>query len=93
MAGLGGCRKVRESFDGAEVLFVRFPRLSAKRPETSDSVIDSSLSGSMRPLCIDAAHLATVDLLRPSAEATSFQLTPFRSWRIFSFLLVMDAPF
>ena len=71
----------------------RFPRPSAKRPEISGSVIDLSLSGSMRPLCIDAAHYATVDLLRPSADATSFQLIPFRSWCIFSFLLVRDAPF
>ena len=55
----------------------RLPRPSAKRPEISGSVIDSSLSGSMRPLCIDAAHFATVDLSQPSAETSSFPLQEF----------------
>ena len=75
MADLGGCRKVRESLDGAEVLFVALP--TAVGEEARDLRLGHrlSLSGSMRPLCIDAAHFATVDSLRPSAEAASFQLT------------------
>lgn len=84
---------MRKSLDGAEVLFVALS--AAVSEEVRDLRLGHrlSLSGSMRPLCIDAAHFATVDLLRPSAEAASFQLTPFRSWAIFSFLLVMNTPF
>ncbi len=36
-----------------------------------------------------AAHFATVDFPQPSDETISFQLTPFSSWRMISFLVAM----
>lgn len=93
MAGLGGRRKVRESFDGAEVLF------AALSAAVSEEARDLRLGHRLEPFGVDATlahrrgHLAMVDLLQPSAEATSFQLTPPLQELVHFLLACQGCPF